>query len=112
MRWIVLALCVWALPVYAQHNHGAGHSEYKDWKSRKAPISCCDERDCGVIDDTEVRHTTTGTQVLISGEWCPVLQEHNLTRGKSPDWSVNHACIRPTGDGCERLLCFTPKGGF
>jgi hypothetical protein len=111
MRVLLAALLLCAVPASAQHNHSAGHDQYKDWSSRKI-ANCCNEQDCSGVDDSRIRQTSTGTEVLISGQWCPVLREHYLTRGKSPDWSVNHACIRAYGDGCERLLCFSGKGGF
>jgi hypothetical protein len=113
MRSVLIAIAMLLVGTAdAQHNHGAGHGEYHDWRSRKAPHSCCNEQDCGAMTDAEVRETETGTQVLVSGEWCPILPEHKLTRGRSPDWSVNHACIRPHGHGCDRVLCFIPRGGF
>jgi hypothetical protein len=104
------------LPALAQHNHSDGHDVYRTWKSPRAPQSCCNEQDCSGIDDSEVRQTATGTQVRIDGEWCPVLSIHYLIpgSGKSPDWAVNHACVRKysSASPCERLLCFMPKGGF
>lgn len=115
MRLIAAVLvAAFSFPALAQHSHDAGHGDYKDWASQRAN-SCCSDRDCGSLKDSEVRNTATGTQVLISGQWCPVLREHYLIRGKSPDWSVPHACIRPwsnTDDPCERLLCFSGPGGF
>ncbi len=99
--------------VSAQHNHSAGHSEYQGWSSGKVG-NCCDDRDCGALRDDDVRETQTGPQVRIDGQWCPVQRQHYLTRGKSPDWSVPHACVsvQPAADPCDRLLCFTPRGGF
>lgn len=99
--------------VSAQHNHSSGHGEYQGWASGKV-ANCCDTRDCGELRESEVRETDNGTQVRIDGQWCPVLRQHYLVRGKSPDWSVPHACVSqsPHADPCERLLCFTPKGGF
>lgn len=116
--WSIIGLMIFALFLLAmsrasaQHNHDAGHHEYQDWRSERAPQSCCNDQDCSGVDDSKIRQTFTGTQILIDGEWCPVLREHWLTKGKSPDWSVNHACINRYGTGCWRLLCFTPKGGF
>jgi hypothetical protein len=117
MLRIVLAaiMAAFLLPVHAQHNHDAGHDEYADWSSRKVS-NCCNRMDCGSVDDTEIKETETGPFVLILGEWCPVLREHYLTRGRSPDWGVAHMCVTKgqyfTGKTCDRLLCFTPKGGF
>jgi hypothetical protein len=111
---LVAIAALWAVfscPALAQHNHSAGHDEYMGWASRKVS-NCCNNQDCRGLDDAEVRQTTTGPEVLIDKQWCPVLREHYLTRGKSPDWNVSHACIRLTGQGCDRLLCYSEKGGF
>ncbi len=109
----LVAVFLCAVAARAQHNHGAGHSEYQGWSSGKVG-NCCDDRDCGALKEDELRETATGLQVRIDGQWCPVLRQHYLTRGKSPDWSVAHACVSPApyADPCERLLCFTPAGGF
>lgn len=100
-------------PALAQHNHAQGHSQYQNWQSLKTG-NCCNDQDCGSIDDRDVRQTNTGPEVLIAGQWCAVQTQHRLTRGKSPDWGVNHACVsRDTSlSPCDRLLCFSPKGGF
>jgi hypothetical protein len=116
MRWIIAALLLLVAPAGAQHNHGAGHGEYQGWASGVTP-NCCDNRDCGALKESEHRQTETGPQILIDGEWCPVLRQHYLTRGRSPDWSTPHACIQLkfpglSGEGCARLLCYTPAGGF
>ena len=114
MRLIIAALvAVFSFQAQAQHNHGAGHDEYQGWASRKVS-NCCNNQDCGALKPDEIRETDTGPQVLISGQWCPVLREHYLTRGRSPDWSTPHACVRQSQaiDPCDRLLCFTPSGGF
>jgi hypothetical protein len=55
-------------------------------------------------------------QVKVRGKWCPVLPEHFIIKGKSPDWNKPHACINTDvrtsyGDDCERLLCYSGKGG-
>lgn len=96
-------------------NHAQGHDEYQNWSSRKA-TSCCNDRDCSGLAESDVREDASGTQVLVMGEWCPVLREHFLIRGKSPDWNVSHACINKspywTAPNCERLLCYTGRGGF
>ena len=116
MRWLAATLAAaFSFSALAQHNHDHGHPDYKNWRSERAPHSCCNDEDCSGIEDTEVRQTATGTQVRIEGQWCPVFPQHFLTRGKSPDWSVNHICVRSSkymsGGPCERLLCFMPKGG-
>lgn len=95
----------------AQHNHEAGHNSYTEWSSQKARY-CCDNRDCGSLEESEWSEGPNGIEVLIDGKSCPVQQQHFITRGKSPDWTKAHACIRPKlqyskEDPCDRLLCFT-----
>ena len=116
-RWIVVLLALVATEAAAQHDHAQGHNAYATWASQKAD-NCCNNMDCGVLNDDEWRETAEGTQIRISGEWCPVRPEHLIIRGKSPDWSRAHACVQPdvkysTGrkTPCERLLCFsgTPR---
>lgn len=96
--------------------HAQGHDEYKTWTSRRMPGGCCSNQDCAPLKPEQWRESETGTEVEIEGQWCPVKHEHFLTRGKSPNWEVAHACIRPRYPGsnvapCERLLCFagTPR---
>ena len=118
---IILVLVCIALHIalisvaFGQHNHAQGHADYQGWSSTKTG-NCCDNRDCGVIADSDIREINTGRQIKINGEWCPILREHYIIRGKSPDWNVFHACINRninwTGDPCQRLLCFSGKGGF
>lgn len=104
-----------AAPAFAQHDHARGHQAYRDWASKKTG-NCCDDKDCGVLRDDQVRETETGPQVRVRGKWCAVRAEHFLIRGKSPDWNKPHACInhdfRTTyADDCERLLCYSGRGG-
>jgi hypothetical protein len=52
----------------------------------------------------------------VRGKWCPVLPEHFIIKGKSPDWNKPHACINydlrtSYADDCERLLCYSGRGG-
>lgn len=113
MRFIIALLILFPLSASAQHNHAQGHSEYQNWSSRKTG-NCCNDQDCGSIRDSDVRQNSTGAEVKIDGEWCPVQAQHYLTRGKSPDWAVNHACVSKNTSlsPCDRLLCFSAKGGF
>jgi hypothetical protein len=120
LYWIVLCLCalfscVLAGPAFAQHDHARGHNEYQNWASKKTG-NCCDDRDCGILNDDQVRETTTGPEVKVRGKWCRVLPEHFIIKGKSPDWNKPHACVnydfRTTyADDCDRLLCYSGKGG-
>lgn len=94
--------------------HNAGHNDYQYWSSQKV-ANCCNNQDCMALDDSSVRDGLDGQEVKIGNLWCPVEQRHRLIRGKSPDWSANHACISPwtaNPNQCERLLCFTGKGLF
>jgi hypothetical protein len=114
MKLLVVPLFLLSATVsVAQHNHAQGHNDYAAWASKKAG-NCCNNTDCGELRDDEWRETAEGLEVRISGQWCPVLPEHFIIRGKSPDWSKAHVCIQPdvnysTGrkTPCERLLCFT-----
>jgi hypothetical protein len=45
----------------AQHNHDEGHPDYKEWASGRT-WNCCNEKDCGDLNDDEVRETPTGTE--------------------------------------------------
>lgn len=100
----------------AQHNHAQGHNIYQGWSSQKTS-NCCNNDDCGDLLDDEWRETATGTEIKVLDQWCPVLQEHYITKGKSPDWTKAHACVNKNinfspASVCDRLLCFSglPKG--
>ncbi len=108
--------CGMTAPALAQHNHERGHADYQSWASGRTG-NCCNNQDCGTLNDDEVREGPGGTEIKIDGEWCPVLREHYIVRGKSPDWNVAHACVGHSNyylslPPCERLLCFSGKGGF
>jgi hypothetical protein len=115
MKWhFVLAATVsvlFANQAKAQHNHERGHADYSSWSSKKTG-NCCNNDDCGNLEDNEWRETDHGDEIRISGQWCPVKQEHYLVKGKSPDWTKAHACVAKGADHmysnpCNRLLCFT-----
>lgn len=101
----------------AQHSHERHHNDYLNWSSGKT-ANCCNNDDCGVLHDRDLRDSAAGAEVWIAGRWCPVLREHYLTRGKSPDWNAPHACIQKLNahnvgaPPCSRLLCFAGKGGW
>src|SRR5215212_2267506 len=110
---LIMPVLAFATASAAQHNHMRGHNSYETWASLKTE-NCCNNMDCGELRDGEWRETAKGTEVQISGQWCPVLPEHTIIRGKSPDWTRAHACVQPdvkysTGrkTPCERLLCFS-----
>lgn len=108
---IILFLVFVIGDAWGQEDHAAGHGEYLQWSSKKA-ANCCNNQDCRGLSAAELRESASGPEILIDGQWCPVMREHYLTRGKSPDWNVSHACIRVAGEGCDRLLCYTGPGGF
>jgi len=114
---LVIILIMWAAirNAAAQVEHVLGHNEYQNWSSRKTAY-CCNNFDCGRLEDDHIRDGSDGSEVRIGGEWCPVRPEHYVVRGRSPDLSSAHACV---GSGpqwtqrtpCERLLCFVDRGG-
>ncbi len=110
---LAVSSCGTLTPVMAQHNHDRYHVDYQSWSASKV-ANCCSNQDCGELKDEDVRQTATGTEIKIAGEWCPVRPEHFIIRGKSPDWNIAHACVSQSEamPPCERLLCFTGKGGF
>jgi hypothetical protein len=115
---ILLAMLLSLIPALAraQHNHDAGHAEYQDWASERTS-NCCNNQDCGALNDDEWRETTRGTEIRIKGKWCPVKKEHFIFKGRSPDWQHAHACVQnrdtyQPADDCDRLLCFTGAPRF
>jgi hypothetical protein len=112
---LLLFVLLCTFPAAAQHQHAQGHGEYQDWASQKTG-NCCNNDDCGTLDDPEVRETTTGTEIAIDGQWCPVTPQHYIIKGKSPDWTKAHACVQKKSaysspNPCERLLCYSGPGG-
>lgn len=106
----LLILLSAALADDQSYMHAQGHNDYRNWSSQKIQ-NCCNNQDCRAYRDDEWRETDNGQELLIDGEWCPVLQEHRLIRGKSPNWETAHACVRPKMPGsnvapCDRFLCF------
>ncbi len=96
--------------------HDLYHAEYQTWTS-KSGFNCCNNQDCSPLADDHIKEEGAYTKVRVdqpdgSFEWCPVLPEHLLKVGRSPDWSRAHACILSPLAGrapCERLKCFTDK---
>jgi hypothetical protein len=117
---IAVVIVVGVFKANAQHNHDEGHHDYTEWMSGRT-WNCCNEKDCGDLNEDEVRETPTGTEVLVKTEdnepkWCPVTKQHFLIKGRSPDWSKPHACIINANTShysnpCDAFLCFVPKGG-
>lgn len=117
-HYVLLAavIVLFATQARAQQHHAAGHNEYQNWSSEKT-ANCCNNEDCGDLKDDQWRETDHGDEIKILGQWCPVKREHYLTKGKSPDWNVAHACVNQNPNAsyanpCDRLLCFTGKGGW
>lgn len=114
MSRIALALAIWAFPVslLAQSNHHLHHSFYNGWVNQNGK-GCCNNQDCGELDDADERMTGGVIAVKVLGEWCPVLPHHYLKRGNVPNASVSHICVAKympaSTPACERLLCYQPK---
>jgi hypothetical protein len=84
------------------------HDPYTDWSSR-VTSNCCHNRDCFQLSPERWRQTGARIEIKIRDTWCPVLPDHLLIRGRSPDGSAPHACINEgvaTDNPCSRLLCF------
>ena len=103
------------------------HDGYSDWTNQLRE-SCCEDRHCHPLDDSEVRTDSQNTYVKIADEWCEV-KSSDYARGTSPDWSHAHICLQPASDllclsqpriclqrpldsPCERIICFMPKPDF
>mgnify|MGYP001609994146 CR=1 FL=1 len=92
------------------------HDPYTGWASQKTS-NCCSNQDCDVLPAEDIRQTSNGTEVRVGVEWCSVRGEHYVIKGKSPDFTVHHACINKNPDAtfanvCDRLLCFMGNGGL
>jgi hypothetical protein len=110
---LIVCLFGWTL-AQAQHNHAAGHDEYKNWVSRDN-AACCNRSDCGTVKPEDERIEGGQHQIKIEGTWCPIKPGMYLRTGKSPDWSSSHACVWPNWSGdkdvCSRLKCYMAAGG-
>lgn len=106
-------------PVRAQHNHHQHHASYKSWTNSDGK-GCCNDQDCGEIDEADERETGGELQVYVRGvgvakgqaSWCPVQPRHYLKAGNVPNASVSHACITGYYGGqtpCEQFICYQPK---
>jgi hypothetical protein len=112
-----VAVALYPKPALAQHNHSEGHPDYQSWASGRTEY-CCNEEDCGDLNEDEVREGVSGKEVLVHARtheptWCPVRPEHYIIKGKSPDWGKSHACVNHKStysDPCAALLCFSGKG--
>lgn len=111
-----VGLILWvATPSRGQlENHDLHHAQYQNWQS-KIGFHCCNNKDYGELADKDVRDAGDHHEVRIDDQWCPVLEKHLLSVGKSPDWSRDHACILSSATGqppCDRLKCFKGKVEF
>lgn len=103
-------------PALAQHNHAEHHAHYQNWVN-KDNKGCCNDQDCGTLNDADERTSRGFQEVRIEGVWCPVEPKHYLKSGNAPDASTSHVCVwhrqaQPALSICERLLCYQPKPGI
>lgn len=119
IRFLAIWMIFVSTTAYAQHNHDMYHSTYMNWTNNEKN-GCCNNHDCGTLDDDDVRIDSSGISVHIHGvgiakgksDWCPVMWKHYLMSGNSPDWSRNHACVTDYYGGktpCQQFICFQPK---
>lgn len=113
---VILAVCAFLVLMKAaggQENHHRHHANYQNWVN-KANEGCCNNQDCGELDEKNERTTNGFLEVFIEGQWCPVLAKHYLKNGNVPNASTSHVCVwseamRPGLSPCERLLCYQPR---
>jgi hypothetical protein len=109
MRLLAFLLC--CSVAHAQENHDLYHSEYQHWYN-KLGEECCGRRDCGTLEDKDVRIIDGHYYVHLKGTWC-VIPEHTFVKRKSPDWSHYHFCrsalYKLVVDPCLMIRCFMPK---
>lgn len=93
------------------------HDPYSDWRNKRGN-DCCHGQDCAALkfEDIEAdKQSGTVLRIKVRGQWCPVAEWMTLARGKSPDWSADHACIRKNAvfsNPCDALICFAGKPQF
>lgn len=112
----MIALLIATALASAQQNHRAGHGFYQHWENKKGQ-GCCNDNDCGELPEANERTTSSGVEVFVEGQWCPVHSDHYLRRGNAPNWAVAHVCVQKMAIGrpvnpCDRLLCYQPKPAF
>ena len=110
---VLVLLC---MPAVGQQHHHRDHLNYKDWFNLRSQ-SCCNNQDCGQLDETDERTTGTSVEVRVEGIWCPVQAFHYLMKGNAPNWSTAHVCVQKqvvpgAVPVCSRLLCYQPKPGI
>jgi hypothetical protein len=62
---LIVVLFGWTL-AQAQHNHSAGHDEYKNWFSRDG-AACCSSADCGTVKPEDERIEGGQHQIRVEG---------------------------------------------
>jgi hypothetical protein len=95
----------------AQEHHAQYHDVYQGWVNQEGK-DCCHGQDCGVMKKDDIDDTGDVLKIRIDGRWCPVSNWMTLKKGKSPDWSVVHACINHRivdMAPCDRLMCFAGR---
>lgn len=111
-----LALIALTVVALAQDNHAQNHVTYQNWINQ-ADKGCCNDQDCGELVGENERNGSRGVEVMIEGQWCPVLAHHYLKKGNAPNWSTSHVCVQKQFAHsnpvhvCARLLCYQPKPG-
>lgn len=114
-----LASFIFINVAFAQIGHDLYHSTYMNW-TNNAGQGCCNNRDCGIVQDEDVQTINGMLHVFIRGvggavgqsSWCPVRIQHYLKSGNAPDWSHHHACVSDHYKGatpCAQFICFQPK---
>jgi hypothetical protein len=98
---------------HSQQNHHHHHVDYQNWVNQVGE-GCCNNQDCGTLNEADERTQSGVLEVRIEGAWCPVLSKHYLRRGNAPDATTAHVCVwhqasRPGQGPCERMLCYQPR---
>lgn len=94
--------------------NATAHDVYSNWKNGKDQ-SCCHNLDCRSIPESDERTVRGHLQVLVEGQWCPVLEHHYLKTGNAANPEFAHVCVRqktinmPDLTPCQRLLCYQPR---
>jgi hypothetical protein len=106
-RMAVVAAIAILIAIAVLLSRAHAHDGYSDWKQPSSNISCCSDKDCHSLEDSEVKfenghwvawHRATKTWVVIPND--RVINEPN-PNGKA------HLCATETG----YVWCFLPPSG-